>query len=157
MPDEIFESMINEDVDKTSENKNMQKYLTFISNNLVYGIAVENVVEIITNHVITKLPMVPDYVEGIMNLRGQIVPVVDIKQRMCRCSCEKTSDTCIIILEVDSVSIGILVDAVLQVINIENKISTPPSKNHEFVSGMINLPNGTVMFCLDCSLLVNAK
>lgn len=157
MPDEIAESMLNEDTEKTSENKNMQKYLTFMSNDLVYGIVVENVVEIITNHIITKLPMVPDYVKGIMNLRGQIVPVVDIKQRMCRCSCEKTSDTCIIILEVGSISIGILVDAVLQVINIENKISSPPSKNHEFVNGMINLPDGTVMFCLDCSLLANVK
>jgi purine-binding chemotaxis protein CheW len=50
-----------------------------------------------------------------------------------------------------------LVDQVLHVINVEKKISTPPSKNHEFVNGMINLSNGTVMFCLDCELLVNAK
>lgn len=157
MPDNTLESMINEDIEKAADDKNMQKYLTFMSSNLVYGIAIENVVEIITNHTITKLPMVPDYVLGIMNLRGQIVPVVDIKQRMRKSRCEKTSDSCIIILEVENISIGIFVDAVLQVININAKVSAPPLKNHEFISGMVNLPDGTVMYCLDCELLVNAK
>lgn len=157
MPEDIFESMMNDNIEKTTEDKDMQKYLTFMSGKLVYGITIENVVEIITNYTITKLPMVPDYVKGIMNLRGQIVPIVDIKQLMCNSCCEKTSDTCIIILEVDSISIGILVDTVLQVINIKAKISAPPLKNHEFVSGMVNLAGGTVMSCLDCQLLVNAK
>lgn len=156
MPDELLEST-NATTEKIISDKDMQKYLTFKSDGLIYGIAIENVIEIITNHAITKLPMVPDYIKGIMNLRGQIIPIVDIKQRMRKKCCEKTSDTCIIILEVDSVSIGILVDQVLHVINVEKKISTPPSKNHEFVNGMINLSNGTVMFCLDCELLVNAK
>jgi len=156
MQDDVLESMLETAAEKT-EDKNMQKYLTFKSGELVYGITIENVVEIITNHTITKLPMVPDYVLGIMNLRGQIVPVVDIKQLMSRRICEKTSDTCIIILEVEKVSIGIMVDTVLQVINIKNTISAPPSKNHEFVNGMINLPDGTVMFCLDCELLINTK
>ncbi len=156
MPDELLETM-NDATEKAIDDKDMQKYLTFKSDGLVYGIAIENVIEIITNHTITKLPMVPEYIKGIMNLRGQIIPIVDIKQRMRKICCEKTSDTCIIILEVDSVSIGILVDQVLHVINVEKKLASPPSKNHEFVSGMVNLTDGTIMFCLDCQLLVNAK
>ncbi|MCI1931042.1 MAG: chemotaxis protein CheW [Clostridia bacterium] len=156
MPDESFETE-NENIETDSQNIEMQKYLTFMSNNLVYGIPIENVVEIITNHNITKLPRVPDYVKGIINLRGQIVPIIDMKQRISKECSEKTRGTCIIILNVNDISIGILVDAVSQVINIENKISAPPAKNHEFISGMTNLPDGTVMFCLNCELLVNQK
>jgi purine-binding chemotaxis protein CheW len=156
MTDESLETL-NENIEAESENKNVQKYLTFMSNNLVYGIQIENVVEIITNHNITRLPKVPDYVKGIINLRGLIVPIIDMKERINKDCGEVTKGSCVIILDVNNISIGILVDAVSQVINVESKISAPPAKNHEFISGMTNLPDGTVMFCLDCELLVNQK
>ena len=138
-------------------DENANKYLTFLSDSLVYGINIENVIEIITEYSITTLPKVPNYVKGIMNLRGQIIPVVDIREKMGKSPLQQTSESCIIILEVDSISVGILVDTVLQVINVEKKITSPPSKNQEFVSGITNLPDGTVMFCLDCELLVDTK
>lgn len=140
-----------------AENDNSKKYLTFISDSLVFGIPIDNVIEIITNHTVTKLPRVPDYVQGIINLRGQIIPIIDIRLRMNKPAAEPTSTNCVIILEVDSVSIGILVDVVLQVFDIENKITPPPSKSQEFVSGMTTLADGTVVFCMDCELLVNSK
>jgi len=152
MIDELFENLT--DIDENSDNTN--KYLTFLSNDLIYGIKIENVTEIITNYSITKLPMVPNYVQGIINLRGQIIPVVDIRLRMNKLASE-TPYPCIIIIEINSISIGILVDSVLQVLNLENKIAAPPSKNQEFISGITNLPDGSVMFYLDCDLLVNTK
>ena len=100
--------------------------------------------------------MVPNYVQGIINLRGQIIPVIDIRLRMNKLASE-TPYPCIIIIEINSISIGILVDSVLQVLNLENKIAAPPSKNQEFISGITNLPDGSVMFYLDCDLLVNTK
>jgi len=157
MLEKLSENIINDDIEDMSLTEGMQKYLTFMSDGLVYGITIENVMEIITNHSITMLPMVPGYVKGIINLRGQIVPVIDIKQRMKKGVYESIDEPCIIILEVNSVSIGILVDVVLQVIVLEDKLSPPTSKDYEFINGMANLPGGTVMFCLDCELLVNDK
>jgi len=151
------DEIMDEEYGITEVNENTNKYLTFVSADLIYGIPIENVVEIITNPSITSLPMVPPFVEGIINLRGQIVPIIDIRQIMNKPENEDTSISCVIILEIGSISIGILVDTVLQVINATNKISEPPSKNLAFISGMTNLSDGSVMFCLDCDSLVSNK
>lgn len=160
MTNELYDDINADEFDLEelkAANDNSKKYLTFISDNLVFGIPIDNVIEIITNHSVTKLPRVPDYVQGIINLRGQIIPIVDIRLRMNKPAAEPSSTNCVIILEVDSVSIGILVDVVLQVFDIDNKIAPPPSKSQEFVSGMTTLADGTVVFCMDCELLVNSK
>ena len=57
-----------------------EKYLLFLSDGLLFGVPAEEVEEIITNHTVTWLPLVPDYVRGIINLRGQIIPIVDIRR-----------------------------------------------------------------------------
>jgi len=145
---------INLENEQMSLDDNSKKYLTFISDGLVFGIPIDNVIEIITNHTITKLPRVPHYVQGIINLRGQIIPIIDIRLRMNKPLAEASETTCVIILEVDDISIGILVDVVLQVFDIENKIAPPPANSHEFVDGITTLPDGTVVFRLDCGLLV---
>ncbi|HCT63731.1 MAG TPA: chemotaxis protein CheW [Lachnospiraceae bacterium] len=160
MTNELYaEKNINEfDIDTLgTSNDNSKKYLTFISDGLVFGIPIDNVIEIITNHTVTMLPRVPDYVQGIINLRGQIIPIIDIRLRMNKPAAEPSSSSCVIILEVDSIAIGILVDVVLQVFDIENKVTPPPSKSQEFISGMTTLADGTVIFCMDCKLLVNSK
>ena len=156
MSDKSLSNLTYNDVDTDKNSNNTNKYLTFLSNNLIYGIKIENVTEIITNYSVTKLPMVPNYVQGILNLRGQIIPIIDIRLRMNKAASD-TPYPCIIIIEINSISIGILVDSVLQVLTLENKISAPPSKNEEFISGMTNLPDGNIMFYLDCDLLVNPK
>ena len=144
-------NFINEQI---SDEDNSQKYLTFISDDLVFGIPIDNVIEIITNHAITKLPRVPHYVQGIINLRGQIIPIIDIRLRMNKPAADPSESTCVIILEVGDISIGILVDVVLQVFDIKNKIAPPPANSHEFVDGITTLPDETVVFRLDCELLV---
>lgn len=155
MANHVSDEIMDDDFNAADENVN--KYLTFVSADLTYGIPIENVVEIITNPTITSLPMVPPYVKGIINLRGQIVPIIDIRQIMDKPENEDTSILCVIILEIGSISTGILVDTVLQVINANSKVSEPPSKNLAFISGMTNLSDGSVMFCLDCDSLVNNK
>ncbi len=157
MENNITDEMFDEDYDLNEAEEIINKYLTFVSADLVYGIPIENVVEIITNPCITSLPMVPPYVLGIMNLRGQIVPIVDIRKIMNKPATEDASISCVIILEIDSISIGVLVDIVLQVINVPNKVSALPSKNLPFISGMTNLSDGSVMYTLDCDLLISTK
>ena len=118
-----------------------ERFLTFSSNGLNIGVSTNYVIEIITNHSITMLPLAPDYVKGIINLRGQIIPIIDIRLRMGKPSIDYTSSTCIIVLNINSVQIGIIVDAVQQVMDIDqSQISPVPVENQqELISGMVSL------------------
>lgn len=135
-----------------------ERFLTFNSDGLTIGISTNYVTEIITNHSITVLPLVPDYVKGIINLRGQIIPIIDIRLRMGKEAIAYTSHTCIIVLNIDSVHIGIVVDMVQQVIDIDKSmISSMPIEDHqELINGMISLDERSVLLFLDCEQLVNA-
>ena len=135
-----------------------ERFLTFTSDGLTIGISTDYVTEIITNHSITVLPLVPDYVKGIINLRGQIIPIIDIRLRMGKEAIAYTNHTCIIVLNIDSVLIGIVVDMVQQVIDIDKSlISSMPIEDHqELINGMVSLDERSVLLFLDCEQLVNA-
>lgn len=141
----------------TVDKANVERYLTFISDGLTYAINTSYVTEIITNHVITSLPSVPSYISGIINLRGAIVPIVDIRARMNKFPADISSGNCIIVLSIDSINLGIIIDDVSQVIDIDKtQISPMPANNHqELVNGMITVDNGQTFLFLDCELLVN--
>lgn len=134
----------------------MERFLTFQSDKLTFGVSTNYIIEIITNHMITLLPMVPGYVKGIMNLRGQIIPIIDIRLRMGKMEIEYTSTSCIIVLSFGGISIGVVVDSVEQVLDIDcSQVSPVPANNEqELVSGMISLNDGSVVLILDCEGLV---
>lgn len=134
------------------------RFLTFTSDNLVFGVSTDNVIEIITNYMIRPLPMVPDYIRGVINLRGQIIPVMDMRLRLNKPFVEYTPTTCIIILEIQSVSIGIVVDSVLQVQDIRVEAASPiPIENRqELTNSMLSLEDGTVVLLLDCEAVLEA-
>lgn len=133
-----------------------ERFLTFSSNGLNIGVSTNYVIEIITNHMITMLPLVPDYVKGIINLRGQIIPIIDIRLRMGKPSIDYTSSTCIIVLNINSIQIGIVVDDVQQVMDIDqSRISPVPVENQqELISGMVSSDINSVILFLDCERLV---
>ena len=135
-----------------------ERFLTFTSDGLTIGISTDYVTEITTNHSTTVLPLVPDYVKGIINLRGQIIPIIDIRLRMGKEAIAYTNHTCIIVLNIDSVLIGIVVDMVQQVIDIDKSlISSMPIEDHqELINGMVSLDERSVLLFLDCEQLVNA-
>lgn len=137
--------------------ENLERYLTFRTDNLIFGVSTNYIIEIITNHVITAMPMMPNYVKGIINLRGQIVPIIDIRLRLGKPAIEYTNTSCVIVLNVNSIYMGIIVDAVEQVLDIDySRISPVPANNREeLVSGMISMPDNNVVLLLDCETLVN--
>ena len=145
----------DEDVEAVATVTDSKKYLTFVSNGLGFAISSDCVIEIINEHFITRLPRVPDYIKGIINLRGQIIPIMDARLRMGHPAAELTKETCIIVISVNDVSIGLFVDKVLHMIDLtENDISAPPvNNNQEFVSGITHL-NDVVYLILDCALLL---
>ena len=151
-------TMGNTTIDETGEFEGIstERFLTFNSDGLTLGVSTDYVIEIITNHQITVVPLVPDYVKGIINLRGETVPIIDIRLRMGKAPIEYTSNTCIIVLNINSTHVGIVVDAVQQVIDIDiSQVSPVPIESQqELINGMISLNNHSVLQLLDCTQLI---
>ena len=148
----LFDIENEDEVEAVSDSK---KYLTFVSNGLGFAINSDFVIEIINEHFITRLPRVPDYIKGIINLRGQIIPIMDARLRMGHPRAEITKETCIIVISVNDVSIGLFVDKVLHMIDLtDDDISEPPvNNNQEFVNGITHL-HDVVYLIIDCELLL---
>jgi purine-binding chemotaxis protein CheW len=133
----------------------MKKYLIFVSDNLKIGVNADVVVEIITNPAVTYLPTVPSFIRGIINLRGQIIPILDIRVRMGK---EPENADLVVVLNIDGNQLGILVDAVDQMIDIpdESVHPMPTHSTQELVCGMCSLPDGSgTMMVLDCDQLLH--
>ena len=143
-------------VSESSENENIVRFLTFISDNITFGVSTNHVIEIISTYMIRPLPMVPGYIKGIINLRGMVIPVIDLRMRMGKPAEEYTSSSCIIVLEIDEVTIGVLVDSVIQVLDIDVTKTTPiPVRdNQELASSMTSLEDGTVVLFLNCEQMI---
>ena len=116
------------DIDQIMEDVMQGKYLTFLVADVDYGIEISYVVEIISVQEITLVPHTHAYVKGIINLRGTVVPVIDMGMRFGQGEIEYTDKTCIIVLSMDEMSVGILVDGVQDVSDIEDEnIQDPPT------------------------------
>ena len=117
------------------------KYLTFVLGAEQYGVEIIKVREILGVLPITPMPQTPHYVKGVINLRGKVIPVVDTRTKFGMPEKGTTSETCIIVVDVDGKSIGLLVDTVKEVLNIaEEQIEDPPSfgtgADTDFVRGL---------------------
>jgi len=107
------------------------KFLTFTLGNEEYGVPVLKVREIIKVMDITQVPQVPDYVLGVINLRGKVIPVIDLRRKFGFPATEHTERTCIIVVDVDLASMrvmmGVVVDSVQEVLNVsESEIEETP-------------------------------
>ena len=131
-----------------------EKYLIFSSDNLMYGIKAEQVKDIITDYAITGIPQVPNYVRGVINLRGQIIPILDIRLRLGKAP---QDNFCGIVVDVDGNMVGILVDMVEQMVDVPlgDILPVPTNSGQAMVSGMCTLPDGNTMLELDCGLLLH--
>jgi purine-binding chemotaxis protein CheW len=101
------------------------KFLTFFLAGEEYGIEILSVHEIIGMLPITSVPGTPDYICGIINLRGKIIPIVDLRSKFGMEAKEHTSETCIIVVNVQGVEVGIVVDRVSEVLNIASEDIEP--------------------------------
>jgi len=122
-----------------------RQYLTFTVGGESFGIAIASIKEIIEYRVPTEVPMMPGYMRGIINLRGRVLPVIDLAVRFARAKLNETRRTCIVILEVqqngEQHDIGVMVDAVSAVVDIADAdVEPPPSfgarMRADFISGM---------------------
>ncbi len=135
------------------------KYLTFIIGKESYGIGIEFVTEIIGILPITEIPELPEYIRGIINLRGEIIPVMDIRLRFKKKLKEYNERTCIVVIDIIDNSVGLIVDSVAEVINIlDEDIVPPPSLNEGFsnryIKGIGKVGN-EVKLLLNCEKLLS--
>jgi purine-binding chemotaxis protein CheW len=121
------------------------KYLTFKLAEEEYGLEILKVQEIIQMQAVTKVPRTPEYVRGVINLRGKVIPVVDLRSKFELASTKDTEKTCIIVVQIAQgdakVTMGIIIDEVKEVLDIkaENIEQTPSfgsSVKTEFILGM---------------------
>ena len=131
-----------------------EKYLIFSSDGLMYGIKAEQVKDIITDYAITYVPHVPNYVKGVINLRGQIIPMVDIRLRLGKLP---KDNFCGIVVDVDGNMVGLLVDMVEKMVDVplDSILPVPTTNSQATVSGMWTLPDGNTMLELDSELLLH--
>ena len=141
------------------------KYLTFNLADEEYGIGILKVKEIIGMMPVTSVPRTPEFVKGVINLRGKVIPVVDLRLRFVMDSIEYTERTCIIVVEIEgstgTVLIGIVVDAVSEVLNIKaNDIEDTPEfgakLNTEYILGMAKMEGG-VKILLDIDRVLSTE
>lgn len=91
-----------------------------------FGVSIHDVREIISNTQITPVPQAPNFVEGVINLRGQIIPVVDLRKRFSLEENKNKEETNVVIIEVDDNVLGLIVDSVSEVLNIPSDSINPP-------------------------------
>ena len=156
MNDEIMFARIDDTpaVPANDTADSVQKYLIFMAAHLKLGVVAEDVVEILNNQVITYLPMLPDFIRGIINMRGQMVHILDVRARLGMPSQE---DSLVVVLNLNDFQLGILVDAVDQMLDIHkaNIHPLPANSTQMLVSGMCSLPDGSgTMMVLDCEQLL---
>ena len=122
------------------EDTQKDKYLTFRIASEDYGIAIANVTEIIGIQSITEIPEMADYIKGVINLRGKVIPVMDVRLRFKLPAREYDERTCIVVVEIDGTSVGLVVDTVNEVADIpEEQVEPAPKskrKGGSYIQGM---------------------
>jgi purine-binding chemotaxis protein CheW len=149
--------MINNEVE-IEEDTQKDKYLIFIIDKEKYGIEIKYVIEIIGIQTITKVPELDDYIKGIINLRGKIIPVMDVRIRFKKEAMEYDDRTCIIVVDIGDLTVGLIVDRVSEVVNIsDDQVVLPPatSKNtkNKYINGIGKIGE-EVRLLIDCNKLL---
>jgi purine-binding chemotaxis protein CheW len=150
--------------EKQYEEEDTQKgrYLTFTLEDNVYGLQIRFVTEIIGIQTATKVPETPDYVKGIINLRGRIIPLIDVRLKFGKEEIAYNERTCIIVIDVESVAVGLIVDKVDDVLTLDDtQIAQPPRSGsvgfeNRYIEG-IGKVGEIVILLLDAEKLLRAE
>lgn len=135
------------------------KYLTFFTEKQLFGVPISDVVQIVGMQEITEVPEFPSYAKGIINLRGSIIPVIDVRLRFGKQEKEYDERTCIIVTMIHESSVGFIVDAVDAVTDIDDgNISPPPRVAGEYTSSYLTgiaKHEGKVVLLMDTQKLLS--
>jgi purine-binding chemotaxis protein CheW len=154
--------MANIIANEVLEEEDTQKdnFLTFTLDSEVYGIEIKYVMEIIGMQSISKVPDLPEYVKGIINLRGKIIPVMDVRIKFNKEPKEYNDRTSTIIVEMNDIFVGLIIDSVSEVIIIpESEIVAPPEfsvNKNKYICGIGKTGEGVILL-VNCNKLLNEE
>ncbi len=145
----------------TKKRVTEEKFLTFVLNSEVYAIEILKVREIISLMDITNVPQMPGYMKGVINLRGKVIPIIDLRLKFSMPEGEYTQETCTIVMEVANTSVGIIVDSVSEVMEIKSdEIEDTPQFGQRidtnFIMGL-GKTNGTIVMLLDIAKVLSSE
>jgi purine-binding chemotaxis protein CheW len=129
--DDYVSALGSETVKGVAASSDMVLYLTFLLGKELFGIPVSEIREVIEYKQVFKIPRVPGYLKGVINLRGEVVPVIDLHSRFYDLSCAVTGTTSIVVVEIDDdnhkIPIGVMIDSVKAVTELyKDKIESVP-------------------------------
>ncbi|MPN10160.1 Chemotaxis protein CheW [bioreactor metagenome] len=150
----------NEELTEQQEDTQHGRYLTFNLGEEVFGLEIRYVTEIIGLQPITRIPEVAAYIKGIINLRGKIIPVIDMRLKFGKEPVEYNDRTCIIVIDTQELVVGLIVDRVSEVVTIEDDSVVPPPDQrtgikNRYIQG-IGTVDGNVKLLLDCKMLLDS-
>lgn len=138
MAEEKTRDEIDDDIYDEEEDTQKDKYLTFHLAGEDYGIEIRHVTEIIGIQRITEVPDMPEFVKGVINLRGKVIPVMDVRIRFKLPFREYDERTCIVVVDINNTTIGLVVDQVREVADIpEDQVEAPPKSGKKTSSRFI--------------------
>lgn len=149
-------------VDDDDENQNDNKYLLFNLGNEIFGLKISSIIQIVEMQKITEVPDMPPYIKGVINRRGKVIPLMDLRLRFEMEGREYDDRNCIIIVSVHESFIGFIVDTVAEVHNIdESNIEPSPnfkndSVNDRYISGLGKVGD-EVKILLDVEKIISDK
>ncbi len=150
---------LQEELLEKREDTQHGRFLAFALGEEIFCMEIRFVTEIIGIQPITRIPEVPDFIKGIINLRGRIIPVIDMRLKFGKQAIPYNDRTCIIVVETQTLSVGFIVDNVAEVITIddENIVSPPDNRvgiKNSYIQG-IGKMGSEVKLLLDCEMLLD--
>jgi purine-binding chemotaxis protein CheW len=144
---------------KVQKEEEILQLVTFHVDEEEFGVGILDVREINRMMEITRVPHAPAFVEGVVNLRGQVIPVVDLRKRFCLGGVERDKNTRIVVVELEETVVGFLVDSVSEVLRVPMSIVEPPppivgSIESEYIEGVVKLED-RLLILLDLRRLLN--
>lgn len=142
------------------EDAQLNKYLSFIIDNRLYSLEVKNIADIIEVQKITEVPDMPSYIKGIINLRGKIIPVMDMRLRLSKEERPYDERSCIININLNDITVGLIVDTVSEVLRIPQEMVTKPPEfrgaeaKNKIISGIGKLEDDSVVIILSAQKIL---
>ncbi|MEG1027668.1 MAG: chemotaxis protein CheW [Oscillospiraceae bacterium] len=155
---DINDMLLEDETSSQFDDDEKEKYLTFYVDNQLFAIPSSQVVDIMSLPKITYMPKLPEFVKGVINIRGKVVPLLELQHRLKGVPAVYDDSTCIIVIDHSEMNVGFIVDRVHDVSDIAySQISKPPiikTEKRQFLSGIAKLPNGVAMI-LDCEKILS--
>jgi purine-binding chemotaxis protein CheW len=139
-----------------------RQLVVFDLNEEAYGVDISQVREIIRMQEITRVPRAPEFIEGIINLRGKVIPVVDLRARFSMPETERTDEHRIVVVDVEGQDIGMVVDAVKEVSRIPSSSIEPPSSvittnDSEYLTGIVKTDEKLIILLDIAKVISNSE